>query len=143
MTIIERVLLFEGVDLFSEVTTEQLSYLAAIAEERSFDPGKIIYNEGDAPDGLYAVISGQVEMRRAGSRIDTIGGDGVFGVWALFDGEPRLTTAEAVEECQVLFVSRDAFYELLSDHVDIVEGLFKHLVQRLRRLTATVERSLA
>jgi CRP/FNR family cyclic AMP-dependent transcriptional regulator len=143
MTIIERVLLFEGVDLFSEVTTEQLSFLAAIAEEREFDPGKIVYREGDPPDGLYAVISGEVEMRRSGEPIDTIGADGVFGVWALFDDEPRLTTAQAVEECQVLFVSRDAFYELLSDHVEIVEGLFKHLVRRLRRLTATVERSLA
>ncbi len=49
------------------------------------------------------------------------------------------TTAKTVEESRLLFVSRDDFYEVLSDHVDIVEGLFKHLVQRLRRLASVVE----
>ena len=140
MMIIERVLLLQGIDLFADVTTEQLSFLAAIAEEMTFDPGRVIYNEGDAPDGLYAVISGAVRMKRNGEGIDTIGTNGAFGVWALFDDEPRLTTAEAKEESQVLFVSREAFYDLLSDNVDIVEGLFKQLVQRLRRLAQSVER---
>jgi CRP-like cAMP-binding protein len=100
----------------------------------------VIYSEGDPPDGLYAVISGTVRMKRSGEGIDTIGVNGAFGVWALFDDEPRLTTAEAKEEAQVLFVSREAFYDLLSDNVDIVEGLFKQLVQRLRRLAQSVER---
>ena len=140
MTIIERVLLLQGIDLFMDVTTEQLSFLAAIAEEMTFDPEKVIYSEGDAPDGLFAVISGAVRMKRNGEEIDTIGANGAFGVWALFDDEPRLTTAEAKEESQVLFVSREAFYDLLSDNVDIVEGLFKQLVQRLRRLAQSVER---
>ena len=139
MTIIERVLLLQGIDVFSDVRTEQLSYLAAIAEEIPYDSGKVIYRESDPPDGLYAVISGAVEMKRAGRQIDTVGANGAFGVWALFDDEPRLTSAQAVEESLVLFVSRGAFYELLSDHVDIVEGLFKQLVHRLRRLAATVE----
>ena len=139
MTIIERVLLLQGIDLFADVATEQLSFLAAIADEKTFDPGKIIYREGDAPDGLYAIISGAVDMKRSEDRIDTIEANGAFGVWALFDDEPRLTTAQAADESQVLFVSRDAFYELLSDHVEIVEGLFKQLVFRLRRLVSSVE----
>ena len=41
---------------------------------------------------------------------------------ALFDDSPRVTTAKAIEESRLLFVSRDDFYEVLSDHVDIVEG---------------------
>ena len=140
MTIIERVLLLQGIDLFADVTTEQLSFLATIAEELTFDPGKIIYSEGDAPDGLYAVISGGVEMKRGETSIDTIRVNGAFGVWALFDDEPRLTTAQTQDEVQALFISRDAFYEMLSDHVDIAEGLFKQLVQRLRRLASALER---
>ncbi len=79
-------------------------------------------------------------MKRGETSIDTIRVNGAFGVWALFDDEPRLTTAQAQDEVQVLFVSRDAFYEMLSDHVDIVEGLFKQLVQRLRRLASALER---
>ncbi len=142
MTIIERVFLLQGIDLFTDVATEQLSFLAAIAEEKTFDAGKVIYSEGDAPDGLYAVISGEVQMKRLDEDIDTIRTNGAFGVWALFDDEPRLTAAQALVESQILFVSRDAFYELLSDHVEIVEGLFKQLVYRLRRLASNVGTAL-
>jgi CRP-like cAMP-binding protein len=79
-------------------------------------------------------------MLRGEEEIDRIGGNGSFGAWALFDDEPRLTTAEAAEETQLLFVSRDDFYDVLADHVDIVAGLFKHLVERLRHLATVVER---
>jgi CRP/FNR family transcriptional regulator, cyclic AMP receptor protein len=69
--------------------------------------------------------------------------NGAFGAWALFDNEPRLATAVAVEESQLLFVSRERFFDVLSDHVDIVEGILKQLAQRLRRLATTVERDHA
>ena len=91
------------------------------------------------PDGLYVVVSGSVGMWRGKDEIDRIGPNGSFGVWALFDDEPRLTTATTLEESRLLYVSKDDFYDVLSDHVDIVEGLFKHLVMRIRRLASVVE----
>ena len=140
LTIIEKVLLLQNVDLFARVTTEQLSFLAAIAAEITAHPGRVIYSEGDAPDGLYIVVSGAVLMKRGGGEIDRITPGGAFGVWALFDNEPRLTTAEVVEESRLLYISRDDFYDVLSDHFEMVEGLFKHLVQRLRKLAEVAEK---
>jgi len=140
LTIIEKVLLLQNIDLFSFVTSEQLSFLAAIAEEVSVGPARSLYRENDAPDGLYVVVSGAVSMRRGGEPIDRVGPNGAFGVWALFDDQPRLTAAETLEESRLLFVSRDSFYEVLSDHVDIVGSLFKHLVERLRHLATAAER---
>jgi CRP-like cAMP-binding protein len=140
LTIIERVLLLQNIDLFSHVTSEQLSFFASLADEVTVEPKHVLYRENDPPDGLYMVVSGQVRMLRGEEEIDRIGGNGSFGAWALFDDEPRLTTAEAAEETQLLFVSRDDFYDVLADHVDIVAGLFKHLVERLRHLATVVER---
>ena len=60
MTIIERVLLLQNVDLFADVTTEQLSYIAAIGREIEVDSGKVLYRESDLADGMYLVISGAV-----------------------------------------------------------------------------------
>src|SRR5688572_20775322 len=139
LTIIEKVLLLQGIDLFSYVTSEQLSFLAAIADEITIKPSQMLYRENDTPDGLYVVIDGSVSMRRGKEEIDRVGRNGSFGVWALFDDEPRVTTAVTLEESRLLFVPRDDFYEVLSNHVDIVEGLFKHLVQRLRRIVTAVE----
>ena len=140
LTNLEKVLLLQNVDSFSQVTLEQLSYLAAIAQEITVPPGEQLYREGDSPDGLYIVVSGSVLMRHSLQDIDRIMPNDAFGVWALFDDEPRLTTAETVEETRLLFVPREEFYSVLSDHVDIVAGLFKHLAQRLRKLTILVER---
>lgn len=139
LTTIEKVLMLQNVKLFSDVTSEQLSFLAAIAEEVTVEPSRVLYREDDPPDGLYVVISGMVQMKRGEDEIDRIGPSSAFGVWALFDDAPRLTTALAIEETRLLYVGRDDFYDVLSDHVDIVEGLFKHLVQRLRRLAAAIE----
>lgn len=140
LTIIERVLLLQDIDLFSHVTSEQLSFFASLADEITVEPARVLYRENDPPDGLYVVVSGQIRMLRREEEIDRIGASGSFGAWALFDDEPRLTTAESAEESQLLFVSRDDFYDVLADHVDIVAGLFKHLVERLRRLATVVER---
>ena len=139
LTNLEKVLLLQNVDIFSRVTAEQLSYLAAITKEVTGTPGRQLYGERDAPDGLYIVISGSVLMRRSGQEIERIGPNGTFGVWALFDDEPRLTSATPLEESRLLFVPREDFYDVLADHVEIVAGLFKHLVQRLRKLAEIVD----
>ena len=140
LTVIEKVLLLQNIDLFSHITVEQLSFFAALAEEINIPTDQVLYREDDPPDGLYVVVAGAVSMRRAGDEIDRVGPNGSFGAWALFDDEPRLTTAETAEESRLLFVSRDDFYDVLADHVDIVAGLFKHLVERLRRLATVVEK---
>jgi CRP-like cAMP-binding protein len=140
MTIVERVLLLQRVELFAGVTTEQLSYIATIAEEVTVRAGKVLYRENDPPDGLYVVISGTVAAYRGGEIVARIRTDGSFGVWALFDDTARLTSAEADEDSRLLFVPREPFYEVLSNHVDIVQGLFKQLVRRLHELATIVEK---
>jgi CRP-like cAMP-binding protein len=140
LTNLEKILLLQNVDAFSHVTLEQLSYLAASAQEISVPACRQLYAEGDVSDGLYIVISGSVCMRRSKQEIDRILPNGAFGVWALFDDEARMTTAESVEESRLLFIQREEFYDVLSDHVEIVAGIFKHLVQRLRKLAAAIEK---
>jgi CRP-like cAMP-binding protein len=139
MTIIERVLLLQGIDLLSGVTTEQLSYIAMIGEELTFEPGMTLFEEGEPPTGLYVVVSGGVSVSRGRNLIHRIGPGGSLGVWGLFDDQPQLASAKADERSHVFFVSRTEFYEVLSNHVDIVQGIFKQLVQRLRRLATLTE----
>jgi CRP-like cAMP-binding protein len=134
MTIIERVLLLQGVGLLSDVTSEQLSYIAMIGEEITIQPETVLFREGDPPNGLYVVISGAIAVTRGKNLIERIGPNGSFGVWGLFDDRPQLATAKAEEGSQLFFVPRNEFYEVLSNHVDIVQSIFKQLVERLRRL---------
>jgi CRP-like cAMP-binding protein len=59
-----------------------------------------------------------------------------FGTWALFDNQPRLMTARALEEVHLLKITSSDFYELLSDHDEITPAIFRAVIERVRTLIA-------
>lgn len=132
--IVEKVIFLQNVDVFTDIPTEQLSYLAAIAEELSVTAGEEIYKIDDPSDALYIVLEGKVRLHREKEEITTAEVNEPFGTWALFDSTPRVATATAAEDSRLLCIDRDDFLDLLSDHVQITEGVLKALVGRLRGL---------
>ena len=56
LSIVEKVIFLQNVDVFSEVPTEQLAYLAAIAEELACEPDERLYNEDEPSDCMYLVL---------------------------------------------------------------------------------------
>jgi CRP-like cAMP-binding protein len=134
LSIVEKVIFLQSVEVFSEIPTEQLSYLAAIAEEVAYSSDENIY-EFEAPsDSLYVVLEGKVRLHRNGEEISVAERNDSFGTWALFDDTPRVTNATAAEDTRLLCIHREDFLDLLSDHVRITEGVLKTLVGRLRGL---------
>jgi CRP-like cAMP-binding protein len=134
LSIVEKVIFLQKVDVFGEIPSEQLSYLAAIAEELSFASGEDIYKTDDPSDALYVVLEGKVRLHRDGDDITVAEASEPFGTWALFDDTPRVATATAVEDTRLLCIDREDFLDLLADHVQITEGVLKTLVGRLRGL---------
>ncbi len=137
-SIIEKVLLLQNVDLFSDVPTEQLAHLAAIADEVAFDAGTTVYEEGEPADSLYMILDGKVRLHRAQQEITIAEKTDVFGTWALFDDSPRVVTAEALEQTRALRIDRFDFVDLLADHVQITQGVLKTMADRLRNLLERV-----
>jgi CRP-like cAMP-binding protein len=142
LTIIEKVLLLQNVDIFSAVATEQLAFLAAIAQEVNAEKNQVLYRENDRPDGLFIVVTGTVRVLRGGAEIGRFGPNHALGIWVLFDDQPRLATVETTEETSLLFIGRDDFYDVLAEHTEIVQELFKRLVRRLHRLADGIDPKL-
>jgi CRP/FNR family transcriptional regulator len=138
LTIIEKVIFLQNVEVFAAIHTEQLSHLAAIAEEAAFSKGEVIYKHEDPSDALYIVLDGAVRLHRGEEDIAAVASKDAFGTWALFDDTPRVTTATAVEDTRVLRIYREDFLDILSDHAQIMEGVLKTLVGRLRGLLERV-----
>jgi CRP/FNR family cyclic AMP-dependent transcriptional regulator len=138
LSIVEKVILLQNIDVFSEVPTEQLASLAAIAEEVEQIKGDAVYKEHDPPDALYLVLEGRVRLHRGKQEISMAEKNDAFGTWALFDEEPRVVTATAAEDCRLLRVDREDFIDLLADHVRIAQGVIKTIVKRLRNLVERV-----
>ena len=135
-SVIEKVIFLQDIDVFKEVRAEDLAHLAAIAEEFSFPKDSNIYEINDSPDSLYLVVNGKVRLHRDSKEISLIGPGEAIGTWALFDKEPRVATATALEETETLRIDRDDFYDLLSDHVRIAEAVLRSLTLRLRSLVS-------
>ncbi|MGH1362559.1 MAG: Crp/Fnr family transcriptional regulator [Calditrichia bacterium] len=137
LTIIEKVIFLQNVDVFSDVPTEDLSYLAAIAEEVPYSADEIIYRESENSDALYLVLEGHVRLHQGDREITTAGPKEAFGTWALFDEAPRVVTATPTSECLLLRIDKEDFFDLLSDHIQITRGVFKTAVKRMRTLMNT------
>jgi CRP-like cAMP-binding protein len=138
LTIVEKVICLQNVDVFSELPTEQLSYLAAIAEEVSYSEGDEVFTYDEVSDALYVVLDGKIRIHRDGEEIAIEQADDAFGTWALFDATPRVATATAMEDTRLLRIDREDFLDILSDHVQITENVMKTLVGRLRSLLESV-----
>lgn len=138
LSIVEKVIFLQNVEVFAQIPSEQLSYLAAIAEEDSVAKGDTIYKVDDPSNALYVVLDGKIRLHREDEDITVAEKNDPFGTWALFDDTPRVATATALEDTKLLCVEREDFLDLLSDHVQITEGVLKTLVGRLRGLLERV-----
>ncbi len=87
--------------LLDGVPEETLLRLKEVAELISFDPGKVIFAEGDKPDGMFLVRRGQVRISKkfpGGERgLAYLTKGDVFGEIGMIRGTPRTATATAAD----------------------------------------------
>lgn len=138
LTIVEKVMLLQEVDIFKFTTTEDLAHIAAITEEVELADNQVLFNEGDIPDAMYMVIDGGVRLSRNTQEIMIAKSKDVFGTWALFDDEPQVAAAATLQESKLLRIDREDFIDLLADHVQITQGILKALVKKMRSLVGRV-----
>jgi NADH dehydrogenase len=84
-----------------------------------FEPGQVIFREGDRGDWLYVVTEGQVEVSRtvAGggeTPVRHLGVGECFGEIALVSDRARSATVRAVSATSVLAVDREAFQAMFA-----------------------------
>ena len=134
LSTLEKVIFLQEIDIFENTETEDLAYIAAIADEIIYPPATVLFKEGDVSDGMYLVIQGHVQIEYQGSVVTTAREKDAFGTWALFDDTHRVTMATVIEETRLLRIDRDAFMDLLADNIRITQGILKTLSKKLRGL---------
>jgi CRP/FNR family transcriptional regulator/CRP/FNR family cyclic AMP-dependent transcriptional regulator len=140
LTTVEKVLFLQGIEVFEHLETEDLAHIAAVTELETFEAGHTVYREGELSDSMYIVVEGSVRLTRGGEEVMTASEREAFGTWALFDDELRVATATTADPSALLRLDKEDFLDLLADHVQITQGIFKGLVNRLRNLIESVHR---
>jgi CRP/FNR family cyclic AMP-dependent transcriptional regulator len=136
--------LLHRVPIFSSLSEQEFSFLAPRLVQRTFHAGELIFTEGDACSGLYVVQTGNVRIFKssAGGReqVLTIDGPGSsIAELPVFDGGNYPASAQAVDECVLLFFGRQDFQALCLQYPQVALKVLKIVGARLRRLVDLIE----
>jgi len=109
---------------FCAISQEASRSLDAISHKSILPAGAILFVEGQAPRGLFIVCSGRVNLStssRTGKIIilKTVQAGETVGLSATISGMPYEVTAETATPCQLGFVDRKNFTELMASHSEI------------------------
>jgi CRP-like cAMP-binding protein len=125
---------------FSGLSAEDEQELLKRTRSRRVPAGRILFQQGDAGDGLYGILSGRVaftvdSLDGKGLILNVLGAGEFFGEIALLDGKGRTATAVTREPCRLLFVARSEFMSFFGARPQAVSRIIELLCARLRRST--------
>ena len=100
--------------------------------------GETLFERGDAGDGCYwlrrGVLAVYVVSATGDQRILAIlGSNAIVGELAMIDGMPRSASIRALRACELNFISRAAFTDMLRRHPELYGDIVKTLAGRLRQ----------
>lgn len=99
---------------------------------QSFGKGDIVYNEGDAPKGLYLITSGHIGLMRLSANgsetlLRVFGPGSIFGHRSLITREKYHANSMALTDVKVQFIPKDIFEK----NIDRCPRLLLHIAQKL------------
>jgi diguanylate cyclase len=103
---------------------------------RSYKKGEVIFKEGDVGDCAYLVDNGRVEIQvdnlDGSTPVAFLGVGDIFGEMSIIDGADRSATAVALEDCELVEVSKEQLNERIEDADPVVRFLLSILLNRIR-----------
>jgi CRP/FNR family transcriptional regulator len=137
--------LLAHVPVFETLGPRELTQVAAVTVPRSFEPGHVIFREGDESDTCYIVRNGHARAIREHGDGRTLtlahfGPGDIFGELAMFDDERRSATIETLDHVDAIAVLGADMRRLLREHPDISVKLVISLGRRLREANERIAR---
>ena len=142
-----KVNIFWKIPMFEFLEADELDRLYSLCATEKVAKGEYVFLECDQPRNLYVVVKGEVKLlKQTEDGRETIvemayPGE-IFGEEAIFDGQPYPMTAQALNDVELLAISRTDFFTFLRDNPDLALEIITELGNRLREAQNTI-RALA
>ncbi len=138
---------FQNLELFRDLPVEDLKKILDQCREEHFNPGFVIFREGDAPDKFYIVLEGEVEIWKdydsTYADILAIRGAGAsFGEMSLIDELPRSATVKTVSSVHVLYLDRLPFRKIILENPQVALFIMKTVSKMVRVSNETFQYGL-
>src|SRR5690348_18118551 len=130
--------------LFAGLSDDEIRALCARVGSRHFGRGELLFQEGDTCTGLFLVATGKIRIFKLSpaGREQTLAIEGQgssFAELPVFDGGKYPASASAVEDTEVLFISRKDFQNYCREHPEVALKVLAVVGARLRRLVGIIE----
>lgn len=124
---VDKVLFLQTIPVLQRASAEELYELAAIAREVSFQVDELLFSEGH-PSSMMLLLSGEIRLEPP-SDADAdagihVGPGECLGASETLAGTDWSWRARGVVAGRVLRVERESLYELLTDRMDLLQGMF-------------------
>ncbi|CDF95696.1 MULTISPECIES: Crp/Fnr family transcriptional regulator [unclassified Pseudomonas] len=106
---------------YSHLPVELQNSLLGMSRLRRLSPGQRLFQRGDPPCGLYAVLEGAVRVGSVNEQgkealLSVVEAPHWFGEICLFDGQPRTHDAVIVGQCTLLHLPQATLLAFLEQH---------------------------
>lgn len=126
-----------------------LAYSRSVVHEpldrfaRDFEPGTVLFEEGQPGDYMYVVQRGEVEIRRQVGETERVlavlpPGE-FFGEMAILNGRPRSATAVVKTDARLLVIEGKTFEAMLRAKPEIALRIIRALATRLEGANQQIE----
>ena len=123
--------------LFAALSEDQLDAISNFTFQADFAAGDLIVEEGQTGNGLYVIMSGNVEAVKGygtdnAQVVNKLAVGEVFGEMALLGEWPRTATVKAVTDVKCLGIDRWVFLSQLERDPQVGIKMLQILAQRLK-----------
>jgi CRP/FNR family transcriptional regulator, cyclic AMP receptor protein len=140
----ETARLLARTEVFGDLEERELDEVAQVAVPRHWDRGEVIFREGDQGDTCYLLRTGAVVLTREHQdgrmvALAELRAGALFGELAMFRGETRSATAEAIEATTAVALLASDMQRLIRRSPGLA---LKFLATLAERVSTTNERLL-
>lgn len=137
-------MMLQGSPLFRGLAPATLDRIAALAAQRGYRRGEVVFSAGDAGDALYGVVSGRIRISTGNAEgreifLNIMEPGDTFGEIALLDGGTRTATATATEPSELVSLRRGPLFALLEKEPKAALELLRLCGERLRWTSGLLE----
>ena len=119
----EKVLFFQKITIFENITGLTLSYLADISEEMHYKAGDSLILDEKSNNNFYVLVTGSIDFYQRGEFVSQYTQGQFIGEMLPLPNFVNTNLLIAKTDLVILRLNKDQFYELLSDNVKLADKI--------------------
>ncbi len=141
MSLQEDVERLRSIPLFAKIEPSKLKLLAFTAQRLTFNTGESLFQQGDVGDAAYIITDGSADVVVATPTgpltVAQVGANAFVGEIAILCDVPRTATVTATTTLTTMRISKELFFELISQFPEISVEMLR---QQARNVHDTTEK---